>query len=116
MSSNALFFGWNRSVPGREQESSAHFDEFVGYLTGRQEAGTIESFDVVFLNPHGGDMNGFFLIRGDSKSLSEMMASDEWVTHMTRAAQHLENAGAIRGVTGDAVGERMELWRGLTSS
>jgi len=33
---------------------------------------------------------------------------------MTRAALHLENAGAIRGVTGDAVGKRMELWRSLT--
>jgi len=114
MASNALFFGWNRSIPGREQESAAHFEEFSGYLAGLQESGDIESFDVVFLHPHGGDMNGFFLIRGESKALSGVMASDAWITHMTRAALHLENAGAIRGVTGDAVGKRMELWRSLT--
>lgn len=116
MASNALFFGWNRSIPGREQESAAHFEEFSGYLAGLQEAGTIDSFDVVLLNPHGGDMNGFFLIRGEAKNLSAVMSSDEWVTHLTRAALHLEGAGAIRGTTGDEVGNRMQLWGSLIPS
>jgi hypothetical protein len=31
--SNAIFFGWNRSMPGRERLSAQHFDEFVAYLT-----------------------------------------------------------------------------------
>lgn len=113
MSSNALLFGWNRSVPGRERESAAHFEEFVGYLEGLKSDGTIESFDVVFLHPHGGDMNGFFLIRGESGDLSGLMSADEWIAHITRAALHLENVGVIRGVTGDAVPGRMELWSGL---
>jgi hypothetical protein len=113
MAANALFFAWNRSIPGRERESAAHFEEFVGYLTGLQDAGTIDSFDAVFLNPHGGDMNGFFLIRGDHDNLNGVMSSDEWVTHMTRAGLHLEGSGAIRGVTGDLIGARMQLWSGL---
>ena len=113
MSSNAIFFGWNRSLPGRERISGEHFSEFVGYLGGLQKAGSIQSFEVVFLNPHGGDMNGFFLIRGDSAGLDALMASDDWVRHMTRAAMHLASAGAVRGVTGDAVMQRMDLWRGL---
>jgi len=116
MGSNALFFAWNRPVPGRESMSATHFEEFVGYLTGLQEGGTIESFDVVFLNAHGGDMNGFFLIRGEPAALSAVMSGDEWVTHMTRAALHLEGAGAIRGATGDEVGERMALWGSLIPS
>jgi len=29
MSSNAIFFGWNRSLPGRERQSAEHFGEFV---------------------------------------------------------------------------------------
>jgi hypothetical protein len=32
MSSNALFFGWNRSVPGCEKISAEHFGSFVQYL------------------------------------------------------------------------------------
>ncbi len=113
MSSNAIFFGWNRSLPGRERQSAEHFGEFVVYLNELQKNGNIHSYHVMFLNPHGGDMNGFFLIRGDSARLDALMASDDWVRHMTRAAMHLASAGAVRGVTGDAVMQRMDLWRGL---
>ena len=113
MSSNTILFSWNRALPGREHISSEHFNEFVAYLGGLQKSGSIQSFDVVFLNPHGGDMNGFFLIRGDSGKLDSVMGSDDWVKHMTRANMHLEGSGAVRGVTGDLVAKRMELWRSL---
>ena len=113
MSSNAIFFGWNRPIPGRERLSAEHFQEFVQYLGGLQQKGTIQSFDVVFLDAHGGDMNGFFLIRGESGKLGELVASADWVTHMTRAMLHLEGSGAVPGVTGEAVTERMKLWTSL---
>ena len=111
MSSNVVFFAWNRSVPGREQVSGAHFSEFVQYLAGLQQKGAIKSFDTVFLNPHGGDMNGFFLIRGESAQLDALLSTTEWVTHITQAALHLLGAGVVRGVTGELVNERMEIWR-----
>lgn len=110
MASNAIFFGWNRSIPGRERISEQHFGEFVQYLTGLQEQGLVQSFDATFLNPHGGDMNGFFLIRGDSDSLSSIMRTEEWTAHMTRAAMHLDGAGAVTGATGEMVMARMALW------
>jgi hypothetical protein len=47
---------------------------------GLQLQGTIKSFDTVFLDPHGGDLNGFFL---------------------------------IRGLTGDLIQPRLELWTGM---
>lgn len=59
---------------------------------------------------HGGDMNGFFLIRGESAKLDALVSSTEWETHMIRAALHLEGSGAIRGVTGELVMESMNLW------
>jgi hypothetical protein len=108
-----VFFGWNRSIPGRDRISGQHFQEFSQYLAGLQQAGTIQSFDVVFLDPHGGDLNGFFLIRGESAKLAGMLAGQEWVTHMTRAALHLQGAGAIPGATGAAIEERMRLWMSL---
>ena len=52
-------------MPGREKVSAQHFEEFVKHLW-LQQTGTIQSFDAVFLDPHGGDLNGFFLIKGDS--------------------------------------------------
>ena len=110
MSSNAVFFAWNHPIPGRERLSAEHFGEFVQYLGGLQQQETIESFETVFLNPHGGDMNGFFLIRGESAKLDALLSSTEWVTHMTRGSLHLEGSGAVRGVTGELVMERMDLW------
>jgi hypothetical protein len=116
MSSNALFFGWNRPVPGREKMSAEHFGSFVQYLGGLQQKGTIKSFDTVFLDPHGGDLNGFFLIRGESSELDAVISSAEWIAHMTRALIHLDRSGVIRGVTGELVQQRMDLWTGMLPS
>src|SRR5512144_3018494 len=85
MSSNVICFGWNRSVPGRERMSAEHFQAFGEYLATQQRKGAIDSFEPVFLDPHGGELNGFFLIRGDSAKLDSLMASDDWTTHTIRA-------------------------------
>lgn len=110
MASNCIFFGWNRPVPGRERMSAAHFGEFVEYLGGLQQDGAIQSFEPVLLNSHGGDMNGFFLIRGELADLNALQSSEEWLAHMTRAAMHLLGSGAVRGATGNLVDQRMKLW------
>ena len=113
MGTNALFFAWNRSIPGREKLSAAHFQEFVQYLNRLQQNGKIKSFDTVFLDTHGGDLNGFILIRAETAKLDALTATEEWQTHIIRAAMHLEGSGAVRGVTGDAVMDRMNLWTNL---
>jgi hypothetical protein len=111
MGSNVVFFAWNRPVPGRERLSAEHFEEFVQYLGGLQQKGTIESFEPVLLNAHGGDLNGFFLIRGETGKLDALLSSAQWVTHMTRAMIHLEGSGTVRGVAGEPLKELMALWR-----
>ncbi len=113
MGTNALFFAWNRPIPGREKLSAAHFQEFVQYLEGMQQNGSIKSFDIVFLDPHGGDLNGFFLLQAETANLDALVATQEWQTHITRAVIHLEGSGTVRGVTGEAVMERMSLWTKL---
>jgi hypothetical protein len=110
MGPNLIFFGWNRSIPGRESMGAEHFQDFTRYLTGLQQEGRIESFDTVFLSTHGGDMNGFFLIRGDSAKLDEIVSTTEWVGHMIRADMHLEGSGAVRGHTGDLIQEIFGIW------
>lgn len=116
MGSSVLLFGWNRSIPGREKLSGAHFDEFVKYLGGLRQKGTIQGFDVVFLDTHGGDLNGFFLIKGESSKLDALVATTEWVTHMVRAEFHLQGVGVVRGVSGDDVMKRMEIWKSAIPS
>jgi hypothetical protein len=110
MGSNVIFFGWDRAIPGREHATAQHFQEFVQYLGGVQAQGVIQAFEIVFLNAHGGDLGGFFLIRGESSKLDALMSSPEWEAHTTRALLHLEGSGQIRGATGDLIMERMALW------
>jgi hypothetical protein len=113
MSSNVVFVGWDRSIPGREALSAAHFQEFAQYIGGLQQTGAVQSFEAVLLDPHGGDLNGFFLIRGEPAKLDAVMSSDAWGTHITRAGMHLNGVGAIRGATGESVIERMAIWSRL---
>ena len=110
MSSNVIFMGWNRSIPGREQMSAAHFQEYTQYVTGLQQAGIIDSFESVLLTAHGGDLNGFFLIRGEPDKLDALVATEEWVTHAIRGGLHLEGLGIVRGVTGDLLMAQMGMW------
>lgn len=110
MASNVLFFGWSRSIPGREGLSAEHFAQFVGYLTNLKSNNTITSFDPVFLNPHGSTMNGFFLLQGDSDKLHQLSETTEWHEHITRASLHLESSVAVFGATGAEIANRMQVW------
>ena len=111
MSSNMVIFGWNRTIPGRERMSEQHFEEFVTYCNELKQSKTIQSFDIVFLDPHSGDLNGFFLLRGEPANLDRMISSKDWVNHILRATMHLEGVGVVRGRTGDLVMEIMNTWR-----
>lgn len=110
MGSNALVFGWDRSLPGREQLSGQHFQDFVVYLQGQQSAGRIGGFEPVLMEPHGGSVNGFFLIKGTSQQIESLMASPEFIQHPLRAELHIQGLGCWRAVTGPAVHERMGMW------
>jgi hypothetical protein len=116
MGSNIVLFGWKRSIPAREKVSAQHFAEFVQYLGGLQHNGAIQTFETVFLDVHGGDLNGFFLIKADTAKLDALVSTTEWITHITRASLHLDGAGVIRGVTGNEVMERMALWGSVIPS
>jgi hypothetical protein len=110
MSANVLLFGWERSSRGREEESGNHFNDFNGYLTSQKENGSIENYQVVFLDNHGGDLNGFFLIHGSNDQLNSLTDSDDWKRHVMRASLHLDKFGVVRGATNEMVMERMALW------
>lgn len=110
MSPNLILFGWNRSIPGREHASSQHFQDFMAYLQAQKTQGVIESFEPVLFEPHGGNVNGFFSIKGDAPKLNAMVASQEWTQHQVRATLHLEGAFVCRAISGPAVAEHMAMW------
>ena len=110
MGDSVIFLGWNRAVPGRERASGELFTESLQYLGGLQQAGGIDSFEPVLLTAHGGDLNGFIMIRGDSGQLNAMVASDEWRALVTRGGLLLEGLGVVRGVAGELLMQSMARW------
>jgi hypothetical protein len=103
----ALFMGWKRSVPGREMDSIELFGGFNKYLDTLKDNGTITSHTPYFLDSHGGDLNGFWLINGDRTKLDEMTHSDEWMTYVAKGMYTMEGFGVIRAQTGAALQNRM---------
>jgi hypothetical protein len=54
-----LFIGWGQVVRGREQRALEVWGESLQYWSELEGDGKLESFEVVLLTPHGGDLNGF---------------------------------------------------------
>lgn len=110
MKTNAIFFGWNRPVSGKERISAEHFQQITGWFQELQAKGTLQSWEPVFLQPHGGDMNGYFMLRGEPTKLDALTETPEWIEHTIRAGLHLDGFGVIRAYSGAAVMEVMGLW------
>src|SRR5258708_40371520 len=101
MATGALMIGWGPVVPGREQKSLLVFNEAIQYYTRLQQEGTIESFEPVALEPHGGDLQGFVLGRGDREKLNALRTSEEFVRLNNRAPPVGNNLGAINTFIGE---------------
>ena len=107
MSDYALFIGFGQTVRGREKQAIKVFGESMQYYAGLQQKGVIESFEPFILEPHGGDLNGFFLLRGDQHKLAQLRTEEEFGRLTTRATQIVESVGIISAVGGGRLAELM---------
>ncbi|HYB27216.1 MAG TPA: hypothetical protein VEF89_11425 [Solirubrobacteraceae bacterium] len=110
MVGEALFVGWGQVVRGREQFALQVFQEAVSYYGKLQEEGQIERFEAYLLDPHGGDLGGFFLIHGERSSLDAVRSSAEFQRLLVRAGSVIDNLGLVGAYSGDALGEQMALF------
>jgi hypothetical protein len=101
MATSALMVGWGPAVRGREQKALQVFNEAIQYYTRLQQQGTIESFEPVALEPHGGDLLGFLLVRGDREKLNALRSSEEFIHLNNRAALVVENLGVVTAFIGE---------------
>ena len=107
MADEALFVGWGEVVRGRETKAVEVFAETLQYYAQLQQDGKIESFEPWFLAPHGGDLAGFVLIRGERERLDEIQRSPEFERLQTRATLVVDGTGTINAFTGDALARLM---------
>jgi len=103
MAMGALFIGWGPAVRGREQKALEVFQEALQYYGRLQQEGDVQSFEPVALEPHGGDLAGFLLVKGDADKLARLRASDEFIALNTRAQLIVENFGVSGAFVGDGL-------------
>ena len=110
MADSALFIGWKRSVAGREKQAMTLFMNVMEYYGKLQNESRIESFEPVLLGAHGGDLNGFVLIRGDEVKLDEIRREETFLNNVIEANFCLEGFGVVPAYIGDGLSNVFSLW------
>ncbi len=116
MADRVLFIGWNRSVPGREQQAMQLFQKVVEFYGKLQAEGRIESFEPVILSAHGGDLNGFFLLKGEAEKLRDVRRDVTFLDLTIEAEYCLEGFGVIVGYVGEGLTDAFSRWSKLFTS
>ncbi len=110
MADRALFIGFGEAVRGREERAVEVFNEFVGLLGRMQSDGRIESMDMALLDPHGGDLGGFFMVHGSQEQCAALIYDEEFRRANIDAGLIVGNFGVVPAVTGEAVGREMGMY------
>ena len=113
MANRILFVGWNRVLAGREQQAMQLWQKSMEYYTGLQSDGRIESFEPVLLWAHGGDLNGFIILRSDAEKLAGVQEDEMFFDMMVEAGYCLEGFGVVRGDIGESITNSMSRWTKL---
>ncbi len=101
MARSALMIGWGPVVRGREQKALQVFNEAIQYYTRLQQQGMIESFEPVYLEPHGGDLTGFVLLGGEREKLNALRSSEEFLRLNNRAILVVDHWGVVTAFLGE---------------
>ena len=107
MADDALFLGWGQVVRGRESKAVDVFNESIEYYSKLQQDGKLESVEPWFMAPHGGDLEGFILLRGEAAQLDEIYNSPEFESLQARVAMIVDRLGVVRAATGEALARQM---------
>ena len=101
MANRIIFNSWERPTPGKEQKAMQlwpRFIEFIGFLKATER---IENFEAALLARHGGDMNGFIMIKLDADQLVDLVNDDTWLDLNIAASDCLDHYASRPGYIGD---------------
>lgn len=111
MADAGLFLGWGPPVHGRERKSLDVFNESIQWYGQLQQAGSIESFEVVLLEPHGGELGGFVLLRGSQEQISALRVSEDFERLTTRASLIVDDVGVVGAYINEGLARAMGIYQ-----
>ena len=107
MAQRSLFIGFGTPVRGREARAIEVFNEFMAMFGRMGGDGRIEGVEATLLDPHGGDLGGFFLVQGTAAQCAALPTDPEFRKAIIDASLIVDNIGVVPGLTGEAVGPEM---------
>lgn len=110
MTDRALFVGFGAPVRGREERAVEVFGEFVEMFGRMQSDGRIEGTDVALLDPHGGELGGFFMVHGSADQCAALGNDEEFRRACIDATLIVDNFGVVPAATGEGVGQEMAMY------
>jgi hypothetical protein len=110
MAKGALFVGWGPLIPGREKTGAGVLGEALEYLQRLQGEGILDSIEAAILEPHGGDLGGFVLVKGDKEGLAQLRVDDGFVRTIVGVQLVHQNVGVAWAYTDAAMQGLFTLW------
>lgn len=107
MADAALFIGWGETKGGRERQAVDLFKESLAYLTSLVTEGRVASIEPFFLEPHGGELEGFWILRGELEKLSALRIDDDFQRFAVRAQAVVSGFGVVGATTGERLNQHM---------
>jgi hypothetical protein len=111
MADAGLFIGWGQVVRGREDRALDVFNETIELYGQMQADGRIESFEVGLLQPHGGELGGFELIRGSEEQIDALRRSEDFERINTKASLIVDDLGIVDMLIGEGLGRAMAIYQ-----
>jgi hypothetical protein len=111
MADAGLFIGWGQVVRGREDRALEIFNETIEYYGQLQSDGRIENFEVALLEPHGGDLAGYVMLRGSEEQLDAVRHDDDFQRLMVRGDLIVDGLGAVHALIGDGLARAVTMYQ-----
>jgi hypothetical protein len=111
MADAALFVGWGQVVRGREERALDVFNETIEFYGQLQADARIESFEVCLLEPHGGELGGFELVRGSEEQIDALRRSEDFERLITKASLVVDDLGMVGAAIGEGLGRQIAIYQ-----
>ncbi|MDP8930948.1 MAG: hypothetical protein M3O70_20840 [Actinomycetota bacterium] len=111
MADAAIFVGFGQAARAREPQALELLDQGLRYFGDLQERGEIESFESVVLAPHGGDLRGFVLVRGERDALNRLRRDDEFRRLTARASLVVDDFGVVTAYIAEGLQSQLAIYR-----
>lgn len=111
MADAGLFIGWGQVVRGREDRALEVFNETLELYGQMQSDGRLESFEAALLEPHGGELAGFTLLRGSEDQIDAIRRDDEFRRLMQRADLIVDGLGMVPALIGASLAQGIAMYQ-----